>query len=131
MRDQPTAAKLIKDPEQIRRTIAQMITDAYHRAKRRTRSKWQHARPMNWRELRDLADVDYPAYLQTDHWKSTRREANVRAGWCCENCGLDAWHMIQGESLQVHHLTYKRLGREKPRDLRVLCGECHAREHGK
>jgi hypothetical protein len=29
----------------------------------------------------------------------------------------------------VHHLTYVRLGREKMKDLRILCKGCHANEH--
>jgi hypothetical protein len=32
--------------------------------------------------------------------------------------------------LQVHHLNYKRLGREKDRDLKVLCRRCHEFDHG-
>lgn len=32
--------------------------------------------------------------------------------------------------LEVHHLTYERLGCEAPDDLLVLCGRCHATFHG-
>ena len=32
-------------------------------------------------------------------------------------------------ALDVHHLTYERLGREKDEDLRVLCRACHGDEH--
>ena len=32
--------------------------------------------------------------------------------------------------LQVHHLTYERLGNERDEDLKVLCWACHEREHG-
>ncbi len=113
----------------IKQAINQLITDAHYRAKRRTRSKWkQHARPMTWRELRDLARRDYAAYLRTPHWQRTRRAALRRAGYACQDCSA------QGEwdqPLETHHLTYKRLGREKPRDLRVLCDDCHREVHGK
>ena len=43
-------------------------------------------------------------------------------GHRCENCD-------ERSSLQVHHLTYARLGREIDEDLVVLCRMCHANEH--
>jgi hypothetical protein len=33
--------------------------------------------------------------------------------------------------LEVHHLTYERLGWEQPDDLLVLCERCHAVLHGR
>lgn len=32
--------------------------------------------------------------------------------------------------LEVHHLTYERIGHEHPDDLIVLCPACHADVHG-
>lgn len=66
----------------------------------------------------------YGAYLNSPEWKERRREALVRADNCCEGCGVI-------EHLEVHHLTYDRLGFERPQDLMVLCNACHAREHGR
>jgi len=110
---------------QIHQAVTRLITDACYKAKRHTRAKRkQHARPMTWRELRALP---YQEYLQTEHWKRTRHKAIVSAGYICESCG----NCAGGKPLQVHHLAYKRLGRVKPRDLRVLCGECHRKEHRK
>lgn len=48
-----------------------------------------------------------------------------RAAGRCENCGEAlVWH-----STHVHHLTYERVGCERPDDLLVLCLRCHERQH--
>jgi 5-methylcytosine-specific restriction endonuclease McrA len=65
---------------------------------------------------------EHRAYLNSLAWRQTRREALNRAGGRCEDCGST-------RKLHVHHLTYARHGREKPRDLRVLCSRCHRRRH--
>jgi len=33
-------------------------------------------------------------------------------------------------NLEVHHLTYDRLGDERMDDLEVLCPDCHRKAHG-
>lgn len=66
----------------------------------------------------------YQRYLQSAAWKTTRRLALERNGYRCSGCD-------ETEHLEVHHLTYERLGHERPTDLMVLCGFCHAREHGR
>lgn len=54
-----------------------------------------------------------------------RRELLRRAAGRCEICGKAlVWH-----STHVHHLTYERLGCERPDDLLVLCLRCHERQH--
>lgn len=61
-------------------------------------------------------------YLRSAHWRA-RRERSLRlAGYRCERCGAPS-------PLDVHHLSYARIGRERDRDLRVLCRSCHDDEH--
>ena len=67
--------------------------------------------------------VTYAEYLTTTGWTYRAWQAKDRAGWVCEVCGSDG-------PLQVHHLTYARVGKERDDDLLVLCDECHARQHG-
>ncbi len=71
----------------------------------------------------------YERYLRSDWWLHRRREALFRAGQKCERCG---WIEPPRSRLrlEVHHLTYVRLGREWPDDLVVLCPDCHATAHG-
>lgn len=61
-------------------------------------------------------------YLQSEHWRKTRAEAIVRAGGACEICGCRG-------RLEVHHESYKRLWKEIPDDLFVLCDVCHRMYH--
>ena len=69
-------------------------------------------------------------YLQTSHWKSRRNEylgGCDRAddgSYICERCG----NKVQGV-VQLHHLTYARLGNELDEDLLALCASCHTSLH--
>lgn len=65
---------------------------------------------------------DYKAYLRSAHWDIVRRRALLRAGNQCKGC--ESTHI-----LDVHHLSYKRLWREKESDVIVLCRDCHALIH--
>jgi 5-methylcytosine-specific restriction endonuclease McrA len=62
------------------------------------------------------------AYLRSPEWKARRKDALLRAGERCMDCGAS-------KNLHVHHLTYKRHGNELARDLRVLCSRCHRKRH--
>lgn len=64
----------------------------------------------------------YQAYLNSPDWRRVRARALLRAGYRCSRC--DACR-----DLQVHHLTYERLGSELDADLRVLCACCHGNHH--
>jgi len=66
----------------------------------------------------------YYAYLGGTIWRHRRKLALVRVGSRCEDCGGT-------KKLEVHHLTYERLGHELPEDLQVLCKPCHRLKHAK
>jgi hypothetical protein len=66
----------------------------------------------------------YAAYLRTPAWQWRRQAALRRADYRCGLCG-------QRKALEVHHLTYERLGHERPADLSVLCVEHHRQYHGR
>ena len=66
--------------------------------------------------------TDYEKYLTSPSWRVTRNRALKQAGWKCNRCP-------QRRGLQVHHLTYERLGRELDTDLEVLCEDCHRGHH--
>ncbi len=63
-------------------------------------------------------EIDYQKYLQGPSWRVTRNHALRLAGYRCFRCGTN-------RSLQVHHKTYERLGREWDQDLEVVCEPCH------
>ena len=64
----------------------------------------------------------YTWYLGTAAWKAQAQAARQRAGNRCAHCQARV-------RLDVHHLTYERLGRERPADLIALCRRCHDRVH--
>lgn len=65
----------------------------------------------------------YDAYLQSEQWWSRRRLMYAWTNWACEFCG------DHGCGLHIHHLHYRTLGRETPRDLLCLCEDCHTKAH--
>lgn len=65
----------------------------------------------------------YAAYIASPAWDGKRREALRYHGNRCNRCGASRC------VLQVHHISYARLGREKMTDLEVLCVGCHGIEH--
>jgi hypothetical protein len=62
-------------------------------------------------------DPAYVAYLKSPVWAARRTEALQQAGGHCQRCGAPA--------REVHHLTYERVGAERPEDLQALCAPCH------
>jgi hypothetical protein len=72
-----------------------------------------------------LKALPYKDYLQTEHWFKVKTYVYKKFGKQCLDCG-------RKDCLNVHHETYKNKGdyeREK-NDCVVLCGMCHAKEHG-
>jgi hypothetical protein len=83
--------------------------------------------------LRALGFKCYEGYLESEHWRSFRRlvfEAQrVRLGLnrnVCESCSSSKDEI----NLQLHHLTYERMGNGRIEDVRVICRECHQKVHG-
>lgn len=69
----------------------------------------------------------YRRYLKTQHWQQIRTEVLQRANGRCERCGYEPW---KPGALQVHHLSYDRVGRESLEDLVAICPRCHMKIHG-
>ena len=67
----------------------------------------------------------YKFYLTTPHWQEVKLRALTRAKRTCQRCGK------KGVILDVHHLHYKTLGKERAKDIKVLCRTCHKKVHGK
>lgn len=65
----------------------------------------------------------YLEYLESDEWAKIKVDLLILNNHKCQKCD-------SRRNLQVHHLSYKRLFREEPEDLILLCGRCHRKEHG-
>jgi len=74
-------------------------------------------------QLRKLGHEDYAAYLKSPEWANVKRR--YRASLRPQDCGLCG----TGENIQIHHLTYERVGQEELADLVALCGDCHSMLH--
>lgn len=72
-------------------------------------------------------------YLFSSHWREFRESVlkaqRERLGRnICERCPKDANEKAESD-LQVHHLTYERLGKERIEDVEILCRGCHDEIH--
>lgn len=65
--------------------------------------------------------LDYKKYLNSESWKN-KRKYFLKRQECCKLCGFIG-------SLDVHHLSYKDLGGEKPNQCVCLCRRCHSLVH--
>ena len=83
--------------------------------------------------LKDLGFSSYADYLRSRHWMEFRKRfyrsnrikkmVALRGNIFCEFCcGSDV-------PLELHHRTYKRLGRELNYDVVLLCRNCHQTIH--
>jgi 5-methylcytosine-specific restriction endonuclease McrA len=64
-------------------------------------------------------------YMASKRWKQLRQDKLQQADHKCELCGTTP----DKHKLDVHHLTYQRLGGELLSDLQVLCYQCHGKAH--
>ena len=67
----------------------------------------------------------YQAHMKSSRWKNTRHALFRLRGKKCEACGSNH------PSLEVHHITYERLGHERFADLKIVCKAYHEEEDRK
>ena len=68
--------------------------------------------------------MNYSAYLRSPHWQEVRRRYWAsKLPKCCVVCRRN------DVPLDLHHRTYKRIGKERLTDLVPLCRRCHKETH--
>lgn len=80
-------------------------------------------RPFTPAQKIEIWKADHQKYYRSSWWMRRRRAAIQDAGFKCHKCDINTYE------LQVHHLTYERIGEELPEDLQVLCSICHSKFH--
>lgn len=66
--------------------------------------------------------MNYKEYLQSDHWGFVKAK---KLYFCKKQCCI-----CESKSrLEVHHKTYKNLGKEDLDDLIIVCRICHQSIH--
>lgn len=66
--------------------------------------------------------MNYQVHLDSYGWRTTRKRVLRRDNYRCADCG-------RPHELNIHHLNYDRLGRERLEDLTTLCKRCHRDAH--
>ena len=73
--------------------------------------------------LQKLGFRTYNEYLKSEHWKQFKekvfRSKMMKNGFSCWMCTNN------NTRLNVHHKTYKNLGKEKIGDIMLICEKCH------
>lgn len=74
---------------------------------------------------------EYTVYLASPVWAGKRRAVLERCGGRCEDCQAhrDIGRIVS-PAVEVHHLTYDRVGNEELSDLIGLCERHHEIRHG-
>ena len=75
------------------------------------------------RVLRVRSLAAYEVYLRSQRWREFRMGVLALVDYTCERCDVserDSRLLV----LDVHHLTYARLGSERREDVEVLCRPC-------
>ena len=61
----------------------------------------------------------YAKHLKSQYWAELKRKVVKRRGKVCERCkNADC-------SLDLHHMHYRTFGKERQKDVQLLCRECH------
>ena len=68
-----------------------------------------------------MASAVYDDFLSSEQWRQ-RRDKYIADHASCAACGAT-------RRLHVHHVSYRRLGRELDSDLLTLCHVCHTEVH--
>lgn len=75
-----------------------------------------------------MRSIEYNQYITSAAWEAKKEERKKIDGYRCVCCGRSEEHTRRG--LQVHHITYERLGHENVyTDLCTVCGSCHKKIH--
>lgn len=75
-----------------------------------------------------MRSVEYNQYITSAAWEAKKEERKKVDDYRCVCCGRSEEHTRRG--LQVHHITYERLGHENVyTDLCTVCGSCHKKIH--
>lgn len=89
-------------------------------------NRWREAKSAEYKQvfpnLAPELQAEYEAYLRSPAWRELRGAVLARASDCCELCRIF-------DAVQVHHLTYERLGNERLTDLLAVCATCHESLH--
>ena len=62
---------------------------------------------------------EYSEYIKSKKWRATAKLLKEQRGYICARCGKASW------SIEAHHKTHERFGRELASDIELVCPACH------
>jgi len=87
-------------------------------------------------KLHDLGYKTYPQYLLGVEWRNTRVKflnssyvTRIDGILVCSECKTPETNLSR--PLNIHHKTYKNVGKEELTDLLLVCEGCHGKIHSK
>lgn len=89
-------------------------------SEKRQIEEWKRYREHQKKKKNSLGKT-YLEYISSKGWKSKARRLKQKFKKC-QKCGYR-------NNLTVHHKHYQTLGRERDKDLIVLCWKCHQKQH--
>ena len=116
-------------PEEIREQLLSQIASKHAWDER---SRVHQERSQLVQEFWNARREELTAARRSRHWKELERQVRGRAGGpVCERCGCRGGNRYDSARppVELHHLTYDRLGNETLEDVFLLCSVCHAEEH--
>jgi hypothetical protein len=141
--DSPSAVHPNKENNNMKK-LRGLKPDAYDRTsfeefvgikKKKPNRKQRFATRRERQEAKELADTQrtgkssaaawwrrYYAYINSPRWRGLKERLLRERGVNCERCG-------KFKPLDLHHLTYVRLGNEDDEDLKLYCRDCHDLMH--
>jgi hypothetical protein len=91
-----------------------------HKPKKKSKRQRKEERKLVQRDRREVLPPSmYEEYIHSPRWYAFKRRLIKIRGNKCEACPT------VGDKLDLHHLTYVRLGCERPEDVKLLCRACH------
>lgn len=70
--------------------------------------------------MKSNTSVRYEKCIKSSRWRDLRERVIRKQDGKCKGCGN-----FYNRDLQIHHLNYKRLGKELEGDVVGLCFSCH------
>ena len=64
----------------------------------------------------------YAAHLRSPYWAALKQKVIARRGKKCEKCGCE------DRPIDMHHKHYRTFGRERQKDVLLVCRDCHRTE---
>ena len=100
------------------------IEEQQYAAEVAIRERQQRIRELDEKRERERAEwrAKYNAYMGSEQWKHKRRKVMERDNYTCRGCG-------ENRATEIHHSTYKHLGRELLFELVAVCRKCHEIVH--